>query len=131
MTEQWLPWISQSPPSLPTWAWPPGKTQFCALCLGEVGTIKLLSGQAVPVFEQLLQLGPLSSTLRFLLCLLASLEAHPLRLLVPTAMRLRCYMDLQWDISLGTLILSQNPMGLVLGGPCRNQLVSSPCLHGR
>lgn len=64
------------------------KTHFSALSLEEPGTSKLISEYAASVFEPLLQLGPLSSPLSFLLCFLTSLEFYPLPLSVPTSMHL-------------------------------------------
>lgn len=71
-----------------------GNTLLCSLP-ERIGTVKLIPGQAAPVSELLLQLGPLSSTVTFLLCFLAFLEFHPLPLLVPNAMR-------QWYYSMWT-----------------------------
>lgn len=62
-----------------------GNTILCSLP-ERIGTVKLIPGQADSVSELLLQLGPLSSTVTFLLCFLAFLEFHPLPLLVPNAM---------------------------------------------
>lgn len=91
--------------------------------------MKLIYGQAASVFELVLQLEPLSSTSSFLFCFPASLELHPLPP-VPADRHLWCYVDLQWGISLSTLYLLHNPIGLGPAGSSRSQLIKSPCLHG-
>lgn len=60
--------------TLPRGPQPLGQNHFCALSLGELKIIKPISGQATAVFELLLLLGSISSSLSFLLCFPASLS---------------------------------------------------------